>query len=185
MKKLVIVMLAACIAAAAFAQPQGDRKGGKQDFERIKAEKVAFITSEVGLTSKEAEAFWPVYNKIDEEQRELNKAERQAFKALKEAIRNGSDTKSLLDEWIKAKEANVNLHLKAVKDYRKVLSEEKVAKFYTCEEKFLRRQLGKLGGGQGGRKGQMGGRKGQMGPMGGEGFRDFDRKGDFRQKNAE
>nr|MCR5071043.1 hypothetical protein [Bacteroidales bacterium] len=122
MKKLVIVMLAACIAAAAFAQPQGDRKGGKQDFERIKAEKVAFITSEVGLTSKEAEAFWPIYNKIDEQQRELNKAERKAFKALNDAIKAGTDTKDLLDEWINAKNANVNLHMRAVKDYRKVLS---------------------------------------------------------------
>ena len=163
MKKLFVSMLAVCIAAAAFAQAQGDRKGAKPDFERIKAEKVAFITSEVGLTSKEAEAFWPIYNKIDEQQRELNKAERKAFKALNEAIKAGTDTKDLLDEWINAKNANVNLHMRAVKDYRKVLSEEKVAKFYTCEEKFLRRQLGKLGGGKGRMNGRANGRRGQMG----------------------
>lgn len=164
MKKLFVSMFAVCIAAAAFAQAQGDHNRAKLDFERIKAEKVAFITSEVGLTSKEAEAFWPIYNKIDAEQRELIKAERKAFKALNEAIKAGTDTKALLDEWINAKNANVNLHMRAVKEYRKVLSEEKVAKFYTCEEKFLRRQLGKLGGGRKGQmKGQFNGRRGQMG----------------------
>ena len=167
MKKLFTLTLALCIALAAFAQPQGrqGRKGDRPDFEKIKAEKVAFITSEIGLTAKEAEAFWPVYNKIEEEQLALNKAERDAFRALNKAISEGQDTDALLDTYLKAKEANVNLHAKAVKDYRKVLPADKVAKFYTCEEKFLRKQLGELRGGHGapgGDKGQM--HEGHRGP---------------------
>ncbi|MBR4827150.1 MAG: hypothetical protein IKZ91_04640 [Bacteroidales bacterium] len=154
MKRLFTVLLAACIAAAAFAQPQGGpgNKGGKVDFERIKAEKVAFITSEVGLTAKEAEAFWPIYNKVQDEQAALMKAERSAAKDLRKAVEEGKDTKALLDNYLKAKEANVNLQVRAAKDYKKVLPDEKVAKFYLCEEKFLRNQLGKLGG-HGGRRG--------------------------------
>lgn len=149
MKKLFAISLAVLVAAAAFAQPQGGQKkqGGKPDFEKIKAEKVAFITSEVGLTAKEAEAFWPIYNKVESEQAELRKAEHQASAALRKAINEGSNADALLNDYIKAKEANVNLHLKAAKDYKKVLSADKVAKFYLCEEKFLRQQLGKLGGG--------------------------------------
>lgn len=170
MKKLFTVLLAACIAAAAFAQPQGDfrNKGVKPDFEKIKAEKVAFITSEVGLTSKEAEAFWPIYNKVEENQRELQKAEFEAGKALRKAIAEGQDTKALLDNYLKAKEANVNLQVRAAKDYKKVLSDEKVAKFYLCEEKFLRNQLGKLGGGhRGGPQGAPNGApRGFKGPRG-------------------
>ena len=152
MKKVVVIMLALGIAAAAIAQPRGDKKdfrGAKPDFEKIKAEKVAFITSEVGLTSKEAEAFWPIYNKVEEEQHALMKAEREAYKALSDAIAEGKDTGALLDAYLKAKEANTNLHIRAAKDYKKVLSAEKVAKFYVCEEKFLRKQLGRLGGGAG------------------------------------
>ena len=156
MKKLLVIMFAACLAVSAFAQPQGDKKWGKPDFDKIKAEKVAFITSEVGLTSKEAEAFWPIYNKIEEEQNALVKAEREAYKALNDAIASGSDTKAALDAYLKAKEANVNLQIRGAKDYGKVLSAEKVAKFYTCEEKFLRSQLGKLGGNRGGHRGHQG-----------------------------
>ena len=162
MKKLFTVLLAVCIAAAAFAQPQGDfkNKGHKPDFDKIKAEKVAFITSEVGLTSKEAEAFWPIYNKVEEEQNALMKAEREASKALRKAMEEGQDTKALLDKYLKTKEANVNLQVRAAKDYKKVLSDEKVAKFYLCEEKFLRTQLGKLRGRYGAPGARMGGPQG-------------------------
>ena len=151
MKKLFTITLAVCIAAVAFAQPRGGQheRGGKPDFDKIRAEKVAYITSEVGLTSKEAEAFWPVYNRIEEDQQQLMKAEREASKALHKALAEGQDTKALLDAYLKAKDANVNLQVKNVKDYRKILPEEKVAKFYVCEEKFLRNQLGKLGGDRG------------------------------------
>ena len=148
MKKLFVITLAAFIAVAAFARPQeGQRNhGGRPDFERIKAEKVAFITSEVGLTAKEAEAFWPIYNKVEEEQGKLNKAEHEAAKALRKAVSENGNVDNLLSDYLKAREANVNLQVRAAKEYKKVLSADKVAKFYLCEEKFLRQQLGKLGG---------------------------------------
>lgn len=34
----------------------------KQDWEKIKSLKVAFITERLDLTSKEAQSFWPIYN---------------------------------------------------------------------------------------------------------------------------
>ena len=30
--------------------------------EKIQSEKIAFLTTEIGLTPEEAQAFWPVYN---------------------------------------------------------------------------------------------------------------------------
>jgi len=148
MKKFITILLAASIAAVALAQPHGGKRAGcKEGAEKVKAEKVAFITSEVGLTVEEAQAFWPVYNEIDEKQQELRKAERQAFKALNKALESGEgDVQALLDAYLKAKADNVNLHAQNVKKYQKVLSVEKTAKFFTCEEKFRRQQIGKLGG---------------------------------------
>ena len=165
MKKFISILLTVSIATVALAQKQGDKRpGGHQDFEKIKAERVAFITSEVGLTSQEAEAFWPVYNKVEAEQRELFKAERKAYMELCKALNDGSgDVSALLNAYVDAKDKNVNLHTKYVKEYKKVLPVEKVAKFFTCEEKFRRQQIGRLQG-HGGRpggpaaKGQKGGR---------------------------
>src|SRR5690606_1178834 len=34
----------------------------KQDWEKIKSLKVAFITEKLELTPKEAQSFWPIYN---------------------------------------------------------------------------------------------------------------------------
>ena len=113
MKKLVSILLSLSIAAVALAQNQGGHKHGdwQKHFEKIKAERVAFITSEVGLTSQEAEVFWPVYNKIEAAQIELNKSERKAYMALCKALSTGEgDSAALLDAYLEAKAANVNQH---------------------------------------------------------------------------
>ena len=163
MKKLISILLTVSIAAAAIAQPQGKpgQRGHHPDFEKMKAERVAFITSEVGLTSEDAQAFWPIYNKVEEQQRELAKAEKIAFMQLCKAQAEGQENiDSLLDAYIKAKQANVNLHFANVKEYKKAIGAQKTAKFLTCDEKFRRQQIGKLRGGHNG-PGKPGGAKDQ------------------------
>jgi len=162
MKKLVSIMLAVGVAITAFAQPQqGQKKGhGHPDMEKIQSEKIAFITEQVGLTPEEAQAFWPVYNEIEAQQKNLMKAERKAYVELNKALKSGEgDAQALLDAYLAAKKDNINLHVANVKEYKKVLPIEKVAKFYTCEEKFRRQQIGRLCGKDG---------KGQGGPHGGK-----------------
>ena len=149
MKKLISILLTLSIAAAALAQPQQGRKPGqgRPDFEKLKAERVAFITSEVGLTSQDAQAFWPIYNKAEEQQQELQKAERKAYMELSKALKEGQgNVDALLDAYIKAKQANVNVQLSYAKEYKKAIGAEKTAKFFACDEKFRRQQIGKLGG---------------------------------------
>lgn len=163
MKQLISILLTLSISVAAFAQPQNGPGRGqhKQDFEKIRAEKVAFITSEVGLTAEEAQAFWPIYNEVEQQQKGLMMAERKAYMALTKALNEGQgDTAALLDAYLKAKSANQNLQLAAADKYRKILSVEKVARFYTCDEKFRRQQIGRLyGRGHNGGRGAMQGRK--------------------------
>lgn len=171
MKRLISVLLTVSIAAVALAQPQGKpaRNGHHPDFEKMKAERVAFITSEVGLTAEDAQAFWPVYNKVEEQQRDLQKAEKTAYMELSKALKEGQgNVDALLDSYIKAKQANVNLHLAYVKDYKKAIGAEKTAKFLTCDEKFRRQQIGKLRGGPGG-PGMPGGPRGEKPAKGAKG----------------
>ena len=148
MKKLVSILLTVSIAVAALAQPQEGRRGhGRPDFEKMKAERVAFITSEVGLTSQDAEVFWPIYNKAEDQQIQLQKAEKKAYMDLAKALKDGEgNVDALLDAYIQAKQANVNVHFNYVKEYKKAIGVEKTAKFFTCEERFRRQQIGKLGG---------------------------------------
>ena len=70
MKKVISVLCALMVLSiSAFAQgpqgPQGPRRGGDNGWrERVRAEKVAFLTEEIDLTESEAQVFWPIYNEI-------------------------------------------------------------------------------------------------------------------------
>ena len=59
----------------------------KKGREKIKAYKVSFITEKLNLSSEEAEKFWPIYNKYDEEMMQLHREERYNIK--KEVFKNG------------------------------------------------------------------------------------------------
>ena len=87
MKKIISVFLSLALVAG-FAQAQNNkqdqRKGGNDWRERVRAEQVAFITSELDLSESEAQAFWPVYNDVQKQRREAFKATGEAFKALQE-----------------------------------------------------------------------------------------------------
>lgn len=182
MKRILsIVMLACAVNLAASAQVQaqkpqkhGDKaemaQRGKEMIQRMESEKIAFYTQAIGLTPEEAKDFWPIYNSVETDQKELIKAEHDAFKALNAAIKEGKGEKeieTLLNAYVKASEANVNLHFKAAGSYKAVLDPVKVAKFFAAQERFRRQQFNNLRGGHRGpgAPGQGGpGEPGQRGP---------------------
>ncbi len=149
MKKIISTLAIALVCSAAvFAQNKEAKKAAKNDFrEKMRSEQVAFITSELNLTEAEAQAFWPVYNDIQAQKREAFGKSFEAMKALKEAVENGSDTKKLLAEYLKAKKAVDEIEYDAPAKYSKVLPAEKVAKLVLSEERFRHKQIGRLGGG--------------------------------------
>lgn len=156
MKKLISVLSAiALVSVVAFAQPQ-NKKGGKkgdQWREKVRAEQVAFITSELNLTEAEAQAFWPVYNDVQNQRREAFQVTAQAFKAMSEGI-EGENVNKLLDDYLNARKAGEKIEVESIARYKAVLPIEKVAKLMLAEEKFRHQQIGKLG--QGGRPGPGG-----------------------------
>lgn len=56
------------------AVPTMEAQDKKKDWkDRWKAEKIAYITDAMELTSAEAEKFWPVYNKCECEKKNLSR----------------------------------------------------------------------------------------------------------------
>lgn len=155
MKKIVsLIVMFAAIAASAFAQaPQKD--AGKKEFqEKMKAEKVGYITMKLDLTEAEAQQFWPVYNKVDAERRVAQKAVRTAYKELNQAIQEGGDCTKALNNYLEAQIKVKELAKKSVATYSKVLPAEKVAKLFLAEEQFRKDMMsGSKGGHHGGPKG--------------------------------
>lgn len=110
------------------AQPKNQQNW--QD--KMMSEKIAFITNELDLTPSEAQVFWPVYNQIAKEQRESQKAVKDAYIALMKGLEdeNASDKEidKLLDQYLAVKEAKKGNGKAEADMYRRVLPSKKVVK---------------------------------------------------------
>jgi hypothetical protein len=84
MRKLLIFVTAILLGATAFAQPPngGEPDSKKDKNDKIRALSIAYITEELDMSSREAEEFWPVYNKIKEDHRALEMQKREILKSL-------------------------------------------------------------------------------------------------------
>ncbi|MBQ9820457.1 MAG: hypothetical protein IJM60_09290 [Bacteroidales bacterium] len=126
----------------------------KEWHEKMKAEKIAYLTNAVGLTSAEAEKFWPVYNKAEMEKFQAFRKIMETYKALDDAVKaekKDKEIEKLLDAYLSSLSAEKAIDAKYTKQYRAILPEIKVAKLFLAEESFRRSQinrLGKRGGGE-------------------------------------
>ena len=153
-KYLLCSLVAVVTAAGAFAQgptrQQGDKRNDEEWKNKFQNEKIAFLTSEIDLTVEEAQAFWPVYNQIQNEKRDAFKDITAAFDALKQAVaegKTGKEIEVLLNAYLDAKEDNDAIDRQSIEKYKKIISEEKIAKLILGEEKFRHQQISRLGQG--------------------------------------
>ena len=188
---MIAAVVALSLSANVFAQDRPAPERGERGsgwMEKMKSARVAFLTNELDLSSKEAEAFWPVYNQAQEERDAAYKETRETYRALNAAIKEGKDEKSvsaLLQAYLKASKVPAQLDEEYLPEFLKVLPATKVAKLYISEEKFRKMQFQNMQGprGEGGagvhEGGRPGGREGGFrGP--GQGGRPGGREGGFR-----
>lgn len=145
--KRMIVMFAALLLAAPLSGLWGQDKGKSDWQERWKAEKVAFLTDAMDLSSAEAEKFWPVYNRSEKEKKEAFQKMIAAYKALDDALNAGKDEaeiQKLLDKYLDAQQLDKGINKKYTAEYRKILSGKKVAQLFIAEEEFRRQQIHRL-----------------------------------------
>ncbi len=116
----------------------GQQISKQEKLERIKAQKVAFITTRLALTSSEAQQFWPVYNDFFRKKELLNKQKKAVTKELKDNWQNYSDDKKseLLDNLVGFKLKEANLELEYHDELKKVLPINKIIKLYNVESQF-------------------------------------------------
>ena len=122
---------------------QNERLKEKRD--QIKAMKVAFLTSELNLTSDEAEKFWPVYNAYDDKQFELRhqKMKTYARKLNDGSLDNMSDREALafLNQIESTDEEQYVIRKKFNSALRNILPQTKILKLRKSEVDFDRKLL--------------------------------------------
>lgn len=141
-KYLIVVVLAlfSLTRTAVFAHQEGDWK------EKMRAERVAFLTTAMELTPAEAEKFWPVYNSMEVERRASFGKVMRAYKALSDGVAAGKTDKELevlVNDYTTANKNSHSIEAKYTPQLVKVLSVSKVAKLFVAEEEFRRQQIGR------------------------------------------
>ena len=147
MKKFLNTFITFALMLVATTGVQAQGKFDPSWKEKLMSEKVAFITMELDLTPEEAQAFWPVYNKVrkdlDASMHEVMKSHKELSEAV-EANKPKKEISTLLDKHLQAKSQQDKIEQEAAESYKAVLPVEKVAKLFVAEEKFRRQYIHKL-----------------------------------------
>lgn len=149
MKHISGLLLSVALFAFCFTA-DGQNNPGSDWMSRMRSEKIAFLTAEMGLTPEEAQIFWPIYNKAEAEETAAFNETRKCFTALNEAVqqkKSQNEIKRLLHEYTDAVAKSQGIQAKYVSQYEKVISVEKVAKLFLAEERFRNNQIMRLQGG--------------------------------------
>lgn len=128
------------------AQQENNKEKGHEhhkhnfNIEEFKQQKAAFIIKEVGLTKEESKSFIPLTEELMKRKFELNKNIRQERRNLR-AKKSGTNAEyeqlinNILDTQIKEAELDKEYYQK----YRKIISAEKLYKYYIAEKHFVRK----------------------------------------------
>jgi len=116
--------------------------------ERVKALKIAHITEQLDLSSKEAQEFWPIYNAHENTMEALKKNERKSMRAIKQAdgIENISEKEAsdFISNHLTTEEQKLIARKKLISDLKNVIPNKKILKLVRAEMDFNRRLLKQL-----------------------------------------
>lgn len=132
MKQLLIPIITLLLSTSVFSQ--------RPSKEKVKALKIAHITEQLDLTSKEAQAFWPIYNTHEEAREKLITASKlnkpESIDALTEA-----EAKRHLERIVAKEVAKRQLENKYYSELKDVLSSKKILKLIEADRSFRRKLI--------------------------------------------
>lgn len=140
MKKIIAFTIMMFVVAAATTKlnAQNDDKEPQNKWEKFRAEKVAFLTTELDLSPEEAQKFWPVYNQLEKERWESHKQREKLEDKVREAEDNMPEREivQLTRDYAASMQKEANMMVEYNEKFLKILPPEKVLKLYKAENEF-------------------------------------------------
>jgi len=142
-KNITLIIIVLFISKVGLSQ---DCPKYKKNREKIEAEKVAFLTSKLDLSVKEAQSFWPAYNEFQEKKDAIFIERRKLSRQINKNLETMSDAKIITDlnKINELKMAEVKLEKEYNDKYLITLSAKKVVLLHQSEREFKRTLLKKL-----------------------------------------
>ena len=115
--------------------------------EKIEVQKIAFITKQLDFTPEEAQKFWPVYNQFSDARKQLYEQHKKNRKNIDDL--SDSEIEQVIDSHIILDQKELDIKKKYHAEFKKVLSNKKIAKLYHSEDQFKRELLKRIKGEKG------------------------------------
>lgn len=131
MKTYILTLTMLVLTISASAQGDSERRA------RIESQRVAFITTELELTTEEAKVFWPIYNEYKKKEREITR--RLQVIMRQEVAENDADAK--LEEYFNLENQRITLQKSHVVKMKEAIPPAKILKLFKVEKEFVRTML--------------------------------------------
>lgn len=157
-KMSVIMIILMIISNSLLAQKGSSRSHYNEKREKIKVQKIAFITDRLNLTSEEAEKFWPVYYTHEDSVKQIQHSFFEMFEEKTQDIEGLSEeeSKELISAKMTQEQSILDQKMKFYKDLEKILPANKVLLLIKAEKDFKVSLMRNLSGPRGDRPGQRG-----------------------------
>lgn len=140
----ILLLLTVLINGITFSQ---DKKSKivmhEQKREKIKAQKIAFITNSLDLTPDEAQLFWPVYNEYNKKLDDISSEKMKIMREVKtkKIELTEKEAETLADKIVELQSGEANLLKEYHVKFKKTLSKNKILKLYQTELKFKKQLI--------------------------------------------
>lgn len=134
-----------------FYTVEGSRRNATRNLQyKVKANKIAYLTQRLDLSTQEAEKFWPIFNKYENEMIALRienspRDTNSAGFPLRPNCLNMSDKEAqdMLSKQLRTKRDIVNIQDRYAKEFQKAIPVQKVVMFFMLERKFMSDVIGR------------------------------------------
>jgi transposase len=151
MKATTLLMSLLVINLMAIAQPTPEME---RRMERMEAARVAMLTTELELTTAEAEKFWPVYNEMRSKIKNLVKERHQVMQQMEAG---GSlsleEREAMVLANFERDKALANIKQQYHQKFKDIIGLEKTLKLHEAEHKMQRKMVKHMREGEKGGKG--------------------------------
>ncbi|HQW06150.1 MAG: hypothetical protein IPH05_04915 [Flavobacteriales bacterium] len=139
----VLILLACLGITEASAQPDGPPSADR--LKEIKAQKSAYITTQLRLSPEQAQLFWPIYNEMDEKRETLRRDMRSLMKNSRDgAAMTEAEAGQLLEKGHANREQELALERTYDDRFKKAIGAVKTLQLQKAEHDFNREVLRKF-----------------------------------------
>lgn len=128
MKKIAIIVLSMTFTFSAFSQQMREKIE-----EKVKIQRIAFLTQRLSLTEAEAQQFWPIYNEFTDKMQQIRKQPKPE-KPFDE--QTDADVEKMVVAQFDRESREIDLKKEYFVKLKKVISVKKIAKLYKAEKDF-------------------------------------------------